>query len=132
MLIFADYLGQVDAIKRALEAEGHFVLTLTGETKDRKSVMEVAEAYDQCIVIASSRISAGYEFKTCPVVIFASKSTRYRNFEQGIGRVQRSDAIKVNLYINLITKGGMDEACHDTIISGQDFQEKVMSNEEII
>lgn len=136
MLVFADYLGQVDAIALALVAKGHKVLTLTGATKDRKSLLEQAELLEQCIVVASAKISAGYEWKSCPTVVFASKSNRYRNYEQGLGRVQRGDAIKKNLYINLVVRHtrmvsgktilSMDESCHEAIMAGQDFQELIM------
>lgn len=125
MLIFANYTAQVYAIKEALELEGYDVLTLTGQTKDRGTVVERAEKAEQCIVIAQSGISAGYELKSIPCVIFASKSNKFLDYDQGLGRVLRADALKKNLYIHLVVKGGADEDCHKTIMSGQDFQEKI-------
>lgn len=130
LLIFANYKAQIRQIAVNLANAGYKVLTLTGDTKDRKSVMETAEREDRCIVIAQSSISEGYEFKTCPCVIFASKSYRYLHYNQALGRVLRSDAIKKNLYIHLVTKGGMDEACHKAIEAGNDFQERIMNNED--
>jgi superfamily II DNA or RNA helicase len=127
MLIFADYIGQIEAIEKAIKDEGYHVLTLTGATKDRKTLLEDAEKLEKCIIVCSAKISAGWEWKSCPTVIYASKSNRHRNYNQSLGRVQRADAIKKNLYISLITKGGMDEACHKTILAGEDFQEKIMS-----
>lgn len=128
MLVFANYTGQIEGIALALRAEGYSVLTLTGETKDRKSVMEEAESMSHIIVIAQAQICEGYEFKSCPVVIFASKSTRYLHYNQACGRVLRADGIKKNLYIHLIVRDGIDEICHKTIISGEDFQEKINEN----
>ncbi len=125
MLIFANYTAQVMQIKEALEKEGYPVLTLTGQTKDRSTVVERAESAPSCIVIAQSGISAGYELKSIPCVIFASKSNKFLDYDQGLGRVLRADALKKNLYIHLIVKGGADEDCHKTIMSGEDFQEKI-------
>jgi superfamily II DNA or RNA helicase len=125
ILIFANYTAQVHAIKEALEKEGYNVLTLTGETADRSTVVERAEKAEACIVIAQSGISAGYELKSIPCVIFASKSNKFLDYDQGLGRVLRADALKKNLYIHLVVKGGYDEDCHDTIMSGKDFQEKI-------
>lgn len=125
MLIFANYIGQINQIAIELRGKGYKVLTLTGETKNRATVISEAEEGDACIVIAQSGISAGYELKSFNVVIFASKSYRYLDYIQGIGRVLRADALKKNLYINLVIKGGMDEACHKAIESGMDFQERI-------
>ena len=89
-----------------------------------------AESLEECIVIAQTSISAGYELPSFPCVIYASKSYRYVDYEQSLGRVLRANALKKNLYIHLVVEDGVDEACHDTIMSGQDFQEKVMAKIE--
>lgn len=130
MLIFANYIGQIEAIESALKAEGYNVLTLTGETKHRGSVIGKANAAKACIVVAQCSISAGYELPSYPCVIFASKSFRYLDYDQGIGRVLRANALKKNLFIHLVVKGGVDEDCHKTILSGKDFQEKIYGGNE--
>jgi SNF2 family DNA or RNA helicase len=127
MLIFANYLAQVEAICRALAKEGYKVLALTGSTPNRNKVVSTAEESDACIVVAQCGISSGYELKSFNCVIFASKSYKFLDYEQGLGRVLRADALKKNLYIHLVVRDGMDEACHDTIMEGKDFQEKIMS-----
>lgn len=125
ILIFANYTAQIQAIADALERAGKKVLTLTGQTKNRGDVIATAELTKECIVVAQCSISSGYELKTFDCVIFASKSFKFLDYDQGIGRVLRADALKKNLYIHLVVKGGVDEACHKTILSGQDFQEKI-------
>lgn len=130
MLIFAAYTAQIDAIASALKKEGHSVVTLTGKTKDRGTVLQEAENASRCIVVAQSSISAGYELPSFPCVIYASKSYRYVDYEQSLGRVLRANRLKKNLYIHLVVRGDADEACHETIMSGQDFQERVMAQEE--
>lgn len=132
MLIFATYTAQIAEIASKLTQEGFKVVTLTGKTKDRKNLIMDAEASHGCIVVAQSAIAEGYELPSFPCVIYASKSYRFCHYEQSLGRVLRSNALKKNLYIHLVTAGGSDEDCHNTILSGADFQEKVMTNDENI
>jgi len=125
LLIFANYTAQIHAIADSLRKEGFTVHTLTGGTKNRQTLIQDAEASKACIVIAQSNISAGYELPSFPCVIYASKSFRYVDYEQSLGRVLRANALKKNLYIHLVVEG-CDKDCHDAIMNGVDFQEKVM------
>lgn len=127
LLIFAQYTAQIGAIAKALRDEGYAVSELTGQTKDRSNLILDAEKSDAHIVIAQSSISSGYELPSFPCVIYASKSWRFVDYEQSLGRVLRSNHLKKNLYIHLVVKG-CDEDCHDAIMSGQDFQEKLTIN----
>lgn len=129
LLIFANYTAQINEIARVLRKEGYTVSTLTGATKDRSFIKEVNESPNPHIIIAQCSISSGYELPTFPCVIFASKSFRYIDYEQALGRVLRSNALKKNLYIHLVVKG-TDLDCHNTIMSGQDFQERLTINIE--
>jgi superfamily II DNA or RNA helicase len=125
LLIFANYTAQIDEIAKALKKEGYNVSTLTGQTKDRTFIRKVNESPEPHIIIAQSSISSGYELPTFPCVIYASKSWRFTDYHQGLGRVLRANHLKKNLYIHLVIPGGADEACHESIMSGQDFLEKV-------
>ena len=127
MLVFANYTAQIHEISRSLRAEGYHVLELTGATKDRKGVLEEAEARQECIVVAQSSISSGYELPSYPCVIYASKSFRFVDYEQSLGRVLRSNSLNKNLYIHLVVEG-KDADCHKAIMSGQDFQERLTIN----
>jgi hypothetical protein len=127
LLIFAQYTAQIEEIAKALRAEGFKVSTLTGKTKDRANLISDAEKSEAHIVVAQSSISSGYELPSFPCVIFASKSFKYVDYEQGLGRVLRSNHLKKNLYIHLVVDG-CDSDCHDAIMSGQDFQEKLSLN----
>ncbi len=124
LLIFANYTAQINEIARALREEGYNVSTLTGKTKDRTFIKKVDESDEPHIIVAQSSISAGYNLPSFPCVIFASKSWQFVDYEQGIGRVQRSNRLKKNLYIHLTVKGA-DEDCHKSIMSGADFQERL-------
>lgn len=125
MIIFANYTEQVDAIAEALQKEGRNVYTLDSRTKDRKQVCDDAEAAESAYIVAQASVSSEWEFKSCPVVIFASLSNKNLDYIQGCGRVQRYDRVKKNLYIHLVTdyKGAVDKRWYDCIMSGKDFNE---------
>ena len=127
LLIFAYYTAQILEIEKALKAEGYTVSTLTGSTKNRGLLIQEAEQSKNHIVIAQSSISSGYELPSFPCVIYASKSWRYVDYEQSLGRVLRANHLKKNLYIHLVVKG-VDLDCHKAIMSGVDFQEKLTLN----
>ena len=127
LLIFANYTAQIEEIERNLKLEGYNVSTLTGATKDRSFIRTVNESPEPHIIIAQSSISSGYELPSFPCVIYASKSWRYVDYEQGLGRVLRANHLKKNLYIHLVVKG-CDMDCHKAIMSGVDFQEKLTLN----
>jgi superfamily II DNA or RNA helicase len=127
LLIFANYTAQIMEIEKALKEEGYNVSTLTGQTKDRSFIRTVNESSEPHIIIAQSSISSGYELPSFPCVIYASKSWRYVDYEQSLGRVLRSNHLKKNLYIHLVTPG-CDKDCHLSIMNGQDFQERLTLN----
>lgn len=124
LLIFANYTAQINEIARVLREEGYHVSTLTGKTKDRTFIKRVDDSAEPHIIIAQCAISSGYELPSFPCVIYASKSYQFVHYEQSLGRVLRANKLKKNLYIHLVVDG-VDSDCHDTILSGSDFQEKL-------
>ena len=129
ILIFAAYTAQIQQIVIALKKEGFPVVMLMGATKDRGTLLAEAEKASFCIVVAQSSISAGYELPSFPCVIYASKSYRYVDYEQSLGRVLRANHLKKNLYLHLVVTGDADEACHETIMDGRDFSEMIQSQD---
>jgi len=125
MTIFTNYIDQVDQIADMLEKEGKVVYKMDGRTKDRKAVEKAVESVDSAYIVAQASVSSEWEFKTCPVMIFASLSNKSLDYIQGKGRIQRYDAVKKNLYIHLVTdhKESVDRKWYDTIMSGKDFNE---------
>lgn len=124
LLIFANYTAQINEIARVLTEGGYNVSTLTGKTKDRTFIEKVDKSSEPHIIVAQSAISAGYELPSFPCVIYASKSWQFVHYEQSLGRVLRSNHLKKNLYIHLVVPG-TDRDCHEAILSGSDFQEKL-------
>lgn len=127
LLIFANYTAQIDMIARALREEEYNVSVLNGATKDRTFIKRVDESDEPHIIIAQCSISSGYELPSFPCVIYASKSFRFVDYEQSLGRVLRANKLKKNLYIHLVCEG-CDKDCHETIMSGEDFQERLTLN----
>lgn len=127
LLIFANYTAQINEIARALRKEGYEVSTLTGQTKDRTFIHKVNESDKPHIIVAQCAVSEGYELPTFPCVIYASKSFRHLHYNQSLGRVLRSNHLKKNLYIHLVVNG-VDKDCHETVMRGEDFQERLTLN----
>ena len=128
MIVFARYIEQIRQIEKALRKQGKTVFVMTGDTKDRGELLAKVNATDDYAFIVSAQISAGWEVPDCPVMIFASRTYSLVDQEQSWGRILRANALKKNLYINLIVKGGIDEAVHKTLLNKQDFSERVYLN----
>lgn len=125
MVVFCKYRAQIDHIATSLKKEGKKVLTLTGDTKERGKVILEANKSKECIFIAQAQISAGWELPEYPCMVFASRTYSFVDYDQALGRIQRSNNIKKNLYINLVVKGGIDEAVDRCLINKQDFNERI-------
>lgn len=125
MVIFAKYKAQIDQIAAALREDKYKVLILTGDTKDRGTVIKEANEAKACIFIAQAQISAGWELPAYPCMVFASRTYSFVDYDQGIGRIQRSNNIKKNLYINLVMKGGVDDAVDKCLANKKDFNDRI-------
>lgn len=124
MVVFAKYRQQIEEVTRALIHNGYKVWTMTGDTKDRGTVIDEAKAMDG-ILIVQAQISAGWELPETPVMIFASRTYSLVDYDQGVGRILRANALKKNLYINLVVRGGVDEAVDKSLRNKQDFNERL-------
>ncbi len=127
MIVFAKYRHQISEIERVL-SENYRVLTLTGDTKDRGEVIARANKASECIFICQAQISAGWELPDFPVMVFASMSYSLVDRVQAEGRILRANALKKNLYIDLVVKGGIDEAVFKSIKNKKDFNERLYLN----
>jgi superfamily II DNA or RNA helicase len=125
LLVFANYIAQIEQIAHHMQSLGKKVYILHGQVKDRESVISGANGADNCIVIAQCGVSAGYELPDFRCTVFASKSYRVLDYLQGLGRTLRANNLQKNLFVHLVIKGGVDEACHKSIMAGEDFQEKI-------
>lgn len=125
MIVFAKYTAQIEQIATILKSSGKKVFTLTGDTKNRGEVILEALTCEDYVFVCQSQISAGWELKNCPVIVFASKTYSFVDYDQALGRIQRADNIKRNLYINLVVKGGVDDAIEKCVDNKCDFNERI-------
>ncbi len=128
LFVFAAYTAQVHMIADSLEAfvdDDVEVMRVTGATKNRATVFEEMEKFKKGIIVVASQICEGYRVPSAPCMIFASKSNRFVHFDQGKGRILDGQHLKKNLYIHLVVPDGADEACHEAIMDGRDFQERL-------
>lgn len=123
MIVFAKYRAQMEQIVTALDKEGYRTAFLHGGVTDRGGLIEYVKNHDECIFVVQAQISAGWEVPNCPVMVFASRTYSFVDYDQALGRIQRANHIKKNLYINLVVKGGIDEAVDKALLNKQDFNE---------
>lgn len=125
LIIWAKFTNQINHYHDLLTKKGYSVYTLSGATTDRESLFASLREAPAYVLLAQIAISAGWELPKCSTMIFASRSYSIAEFIQAQGRIQRTNAIKKNLYINLITKGGVDAAVHECLENKTDFVEKI-------
>jgi hypothetical protein len=129
LLVFVNYTAQIERYYKACTESGIDCRLLTGKTKDRKEVIEWAQSMKEGILFAQASLSSGYNLQNIDTVVFASKSYKFDDYVQARGRVQRIDNVKQNTYVHLLIAGGSDEKCHKAILQGENFQERIMSQE---
>lgn len=125
MVVFVKYTAQIEAIRLAMEDIGKKVFILQGATKNRGELISEANNCDDGVFIAQVQVSAGWELPDWPVMVFASLSYSVVDRIQGEGRILRAHALKKNLFIDLIIKGGIDEAVYKCIMDKKDFDARV-------
>lgn len=136
MVIFARFIKQIELIALRLRnvsgMRSRKILIMTGQTKNRGELIAEANASDECIFIAQTQISAGWELPDFPVMVFASNSYSFVDRVQAEGRILRANKLKKNLYIDIVARGGVDKAVKECIVDKKDFDERLYAqgNEE--
>lgn len=121
--VFCRYNLQIEALKQAIEKALPYktIYVIQGDTKNKDTIVQEADRRADCCVLINSACSEGYELPSIPVCVFASLSFSYKDYEQGKGRFLRANKLKKNVYIHLVTVGGVDEAVYNSIMKKQDF-----------
>ena len=125
MAIFCRYNMQIEMLKTLLTTTGKKVFVISGEVKDRDSVVKEIEDNENCVALIQASCGVGFEIPSVPVVVFASMSFSFVDYQQSLGRVLRINKLKKNVYIHLVVKGGVDEAVYNCIMAKQDFNIEV-------
>ena len=124
ILIFAKYTDQINLYDRYFKKLGVKTYVLNGKTKNevRKDMTKLADMEEEAVFISQSSVSAGWELPNFPCLIFASVSPSFVDFDQAIGRIQRVNNIKSNVYIFLLA-GPVDKRAKMIIDRKQSFSE---------
>lgn len=124
VLVFAKYTEQIELIERHM-IQFCPVFTLTGATKDRGEVINLAEKVPSCVVIAQTEVSAGWEVPSIRCTIFASLSYSVVSYVQALGRTLRINNLQKNLYIYL-NSGDIDKRVYKSVVEDKmDFHESI-------
>lgn len=132
LIIFATFTEQIDRLYGVLENDFD-TFKLTGNTKkrDRETLLSDLQGKDDYVLIVNTAINSGWELPKCPTMCFFSVpySTRPHQRIQAEGRIQRHGNLKVNAYIDIITRGGVNEALYHAQKNGKKFSEKLYFNQ---
>lgn len=129
VIVVCRYNLQIDALFHSLKEAGKPIFVINGQVKDRDSVVAQAEAAEKAIILVNAACSEGYELPSFPLMVFASLSFSYKDYKQMIGRIQRLNKLKKNVYLHLVTSDGVDAAVYDAIMKKKDFDIEVYSKE---
>jgi hypothetical protein len=109
MVVFAKFTEQIHQIETALRKAKYTVVLMTGATKERGKLLRSVNLSKECIFIVQAQISSGWElpgptedepeFQNFPVMVFASRTNAFVDYDQALGRIQRAKNIKKNLNI---------------------------------
>ena len=132
LIVYATYTEQIDRLYDLL-ATSYSVYKLTGKTpkKVREQLLASLHNLNNYVLIVNTAINSGWELKHCPTMCFFSVpyTTRPHHRIQAEGRIQRTGNLKVNTYIDIITRGGVNEALYNAQKNGKSFSEKLYFNQ---
>ena len=97
------------------------VKIINGDTKDKHSVVNSCNSEEDIAVLINASCSEGYELPSFPLLVFYSYSFSLKDYLQIIGRIQRINNIKKNVYLSLIVKDTIDADVYKCIQKKQDF-----------
>jgi superfamily II DNA or RNA helicase len=124
VIVVCHYNNEIDVL--ASKVKNKKVFIIRGDVKDRHSVVQEAEACDNCVLFAQSACSEGWEIPSFPIMVFYSYDFSLKNYVQMMGRIQRAGHIKKNVYISLVTEKTVDEDIWNTVVNKKmDFQTSI-------
>ena len=99
-------------------------MCLTGSTKNRLDLITQAESLSNCIVVAQTSISAGYELPSYRCTVYYNESYSTVDAQQSLGRTLRINNPQKNLYVYLLS-GEVDKGVRRALAIKEDFNEKI-------
>lgn len=120
VIVVCKYRKEMELIERALSAFN--VFQIHGDIKDRDAVLANARSQDNFVILANADTMEGWECPEANVMVFYSYSWKLVSYIQALGRIQRINAVKKNVYISLVVTGSVDEHVYNAIMDKRDFQ----------
>jgi ERCC4-related helicase len=99
-----------------------YKITGMASGESRHSIVEQINKNYDCIVFINSACSEGYGLPYIQLMVFYSYDFSLKNYIQMIGRIQRANNIKKNIYLSLVIKKTIDEDVFKSIQKKEDFQ----------
>jgi len=119
--IVCRYLDQIEYLKEALSSYKPYIIT--GQTKDRDTVVREAESSSKAVVLIQADCGIGFELPSFPVCVFASMSYSYTSWEQMNGRFLRMNKPSRTTFLYLLTEGSsVDQGIYDAVKRKEDFK----------
>ena len=123
IVIIARYVGLLDRYEKLLEKCGKKIFKISG--KEKRTATEIsaeAELCESAVVLIQSDTVMGYSLKSFSLVVFASMSYSYVNYDQVRFRTKNMDKLTPCTYIHLLTEGkSIDKAVYDSVSNKQNF-----------
>ena len=130
LIIVCRYLAQMDKYESIFR--GKKIFRISGQ--ERRTASEVAQDAEKelhCIVLIQGDTVAGYSLQSFSVVVFASMSYSFSNYDQMRSRTKNMEKKEGCTYIHLITEGdSIDRAVYDCVKNKQNFSIELFSNNE--
>ena len=127
LLVFCKYTEQIELIANHFRKLKVTVLCLTGSTKNRLDLITQAESLSNCIVVAQTSISAGYELPSYRCTVYYNESYSTVDAQQSLGRTLRINNPQKNLYVYLLS-GDIDKGVRKALSIKEDFNEKIYAD----
>ena len=120
LVVVCRYNNEIEYISRNIKHKKVFIIN--GSTKDKHRIVKEADRSAEAIVLVNAACSEGYNLPSFPIMIFYSYDFSLKNYIQLLGRIQRINAVKKNIYMSLICKGTIDEDVYKNVVEmKQDF-----------
>jgi len=123
-VIVCRYTMEIDMFKRYFSKnhiENYEEAYITGATKDSYNDVKRVEASEKAVVFVNAACSEGYELPSFPLMIFYSNDFSLKNRTQIMGRIQRANNLKKNVYIDLINNNSIDVDVKNSLDRKEDF-----------
>jgi superfamily II DNA or RNA helicase len=119
LVIVCRYNNELDLLESKIKNKK--VIKINGQTKDRSSAVVEADFLQDCVVLVNAACSEGYELPTFSMMVFYSYDFSLKNYIQMLGRIQRINNLKKNVYISLINRDSIDEDVYKSIQRKENF-----------